>query len=477
VEIVKENNGELSAILKCTLHKDDYAPKVEDALKKYTKKIDLKGFRKGQVPVGVVKKMYGNAILAEEVNNILQDALYKYLEDEKIQILGQPMPQDGQHVVFEINDLQDYQFNYEIGISPDADLSYMSKLPAYEQYAIEIDEKMLDEEVDGMRVRYGKRTSPDEVQGEDIIYVEFKELNEDGSPKEGGWENSTSFNVNMIIAGPTKEEVLAMKKGDSVNLNVFESFDKDRESVGKYMLNAKDEELAAIGNMFKMTLSNISRQEKAELNEEFFSALYADGSVTTEAEMRNKIKEDLTKYFSAQTEKKVIQQLGKDLIENAHLSFPDAFLKRWIKASNEKPVTDEELEKDYPGFTKELTWNIIVGKVAKENELKVEYAEILQRTREIVQNQLLQYGMGYMPDEQLDNFGKRFLEDKRHIQRTHETLLEEKVLYRLKQDINIVEKPISLDAYNELMKSEAAAHDHDHEHHDHDHEHEHEHQH
>jgi len=193
--------------------------------------------------------------------------------------------------------------------------------------------------------------------------------------------------------------------------------------------------------------------------------------------MRDKIKDDLTKYFNAQTEKKVLQQLGKDLIEKANLSFPDAFLKRWIKASNEKPVTDEELEKDYPGFTKELTWNIIVGKVAKDNELKVEYAEILQRTREIVQNQLLQYGMGYMPDEQLDNFGKRFLEDKRHIQRTHETLLEEKVLYRLKQDINIVEKPISLDAYNELMKSEAAAHDHDHEHHDHDHEHEHEHQH
>ena len=178
--------------------------------------------------------------------------------------------------------------------------------------------------------------------------------------------------------------------------------------------------------------------------------------------MRNKISSDLSSYFNDQTLKRVLTKLGRDLISNTKMDLPVTFLKKWIKSSNEKPITDEDLERDYPDFEKQLKWDLIQNKVAKENELQVEYAEILQRTRQIVQNQLLQYGLGYLPEEQLDRFADRYLKDKNHIRKTHETLLEEKVLYRLKQDINIVMNPISLEEYNTILKEETEVHHHEH---------------
>lgn len=454
MEISRENVATLTDRLSIKIATTDYLPIVDKALKKYAQKVDVKGFRKGLVPVGMVKKMYGNSILAEEVNTLLQDELYKYLEDNKIDILGQPLPVNDQKITLEINKPEDYVFMYEIGLQPTFTLNHLDSKPSYDQEAIIIEDKMLDEEIDVLRNRFGVNESPDDLMENDIVYVEVKEVNADGSDKEDAYSNATSFNVNMLLAGAKKEAFLKLKKGDSIVLNVFEVFDKSRTDVMKFILNAKPEQYDSLGDFYKMTVSNINRLKPADLDEAFFKQAFAGGDINSEAEMRAKISADLKEYFMKTTERKVLQDLAKDLIDKTEMQYPTEFLKRWIKASNEKPISDEQIENEFDAFTKELKWSMICGKVTKENEMQVTPEEIKQYTRQMVQNQLIQYGLGYMPDEQLDNFGKRYMEDKKHVQKTHELLLEEKVMNHLKQFIVINEKPISLEAFNK--KHEAA---------------------
>ena len=467
MEIVRENIGTLNDKLICKVEISDYSEKVDKALKGYAKKVDIKGFRKGMVPAGVVKKMYGNSVLAEEVNNVLNDAIYKYIEDNKLEILGQPLPLESQKVELEINTPSDYTFAYEIGLQPAVELTHLASKPVYDQEAIVIDDKLLNEEIEHMQKKHGKNESPDDIQDNDIIYVELVEVNADGTSKENGVTNSTSFNIDILKTGDDKNKILALKKGDSVVLNIFEAFERERESVLKHILNVKEEEADTVGDTFKMTLSNVNRLVPAALTQEFFDLVYGPGIINSEEEMRARITEELKAYFAKQTEVKVMQALAKDLIDKTDVELPTEFLKRWIKVSNEKEISEEQIEKDFPAFEKELKWSIIIGKISKEQSFTVEMEEIKQRTREIVQNQLIQYGMGAMPNEQLDNFGQRYMDDKRHIQKTHEILLEEKVLNHLKQFIVINEKPISLEAYSQRAQSEHA--EHDHEGHDHEH--------
>lgn len=453
MQISRENVATLTDKIIIKIATTDYLPKVEKSLKKYAQKVDVKGFRKGLVPIGMVKKMYGNSILAEEINTMLQDELYKYLEDNKIDILGQPLPVNDQKINLEINTPEDYEFQYEIGLQPTFTLSHIDAKPKYDQDAIEITDKMLEEEIDMLTKRFGKNDSPDDLQENDIVYIELKEVNEDGSDKENAYTNSTSFNTNMIKASAKKDEFMKMKKGDSIVLDVFEAFDKSREDVMKFILNAKPEQYDTLGTFYKMTVSNTNRLVPATMDEAFFAQAFPNGDVTSEEGMRAKITADLKDYFMKSTERTVLQQLAKDLIDKTEMQYPTEFLKRWIKASNEKPISDEQIENEFDAFTKELKWSMICGKVTKENEMQVTPEEIKQYTRQMVQNQLIQYGLGYMPDEQLDNFGKRYMDDKKHIQRTHELLLEEKVMNHLKQFIVINEKPISLEDYNKKMEA------------------------
>ena len=400
MEIVRENISKLNDILSITLGVNDYSEKVEKALRNTAKKVDIKGFRKGMVPAGVVKKMYGNSVLAEEVNTILNDAIHNYIEENKLDILGQPLPVEDQKVTLEINTPIDYTFKYEIGLQPSFTLSHIESKPSYDQEEIVIDDKLLNDEVEHMQKRHGSNESPDDIAENDIIYVELVEVNADGSTKEGGVMNSTSFNVDILKAGDDKNKIMGLKKGDSVVLNIFEAFERERESVLKHILNVKEEEAANLGDTFKVTLSNVNRLVNASLDQAFFDKVYGPGIINSEDEMRARITEELKAYFAKQTEVKVLQELAKDLIDKTEMDMPSDFLKRWIKVSNEKEITDEQLEKDFPAFEKELKWSLIVGKVSKEQEFKVEMEEIQQRTREIVQNQLIQYGMGAMPNEQ-----------------------------------------------------------------------------
>lgn len=458
---ISHSNSDVQTIqIQCVLGPDDYKNKVTEALKKYSKKIDLKGFRKGQVPAGLVKKMYGNSILAEELNTLVQDSINQYLETNSFEILGQPLPLDNQKMDLQIDAPSEYSFLFEVGIAPEFTISLGDQV--YEQYEIIVDEKMINEEVDILRKRNGKQTDADTVEEKDILYAELVELTEDGIKKEGGITNSTSFNTD-IFKDEFRSQVLGLKVGDAISIPLYDALDRDKDSVNKFILNIKADELAEEpGNQFQLTIQNISRLQEAELNPELFDKLYEPGTIIDEEGMRNKISSDLSSYFNDQTLKRVLTKLGRDLISNTKMDLPVTFLKKWIKSSNEKPITDEDLERDYPDFEKQLKWDLIQNKVAKENELQVEYAEILQRTRQIVQNQLLQYGLGYLPEEQLDRFADRYLKDKNHIRKTHETLLEEKVLYRLKQDINIVMNPISLEEYNTILKEETEVHHHEH---------------
>lgn len=475
MQITKEQIDQLNAIVKLKISPEDYQEKVDNALKKYSKQVQIKGFRKGFVPLGMVKKMYGNSILAEEVNRLLQDELFKYLDEQKIEVLGQPLPMDNQQVELDINKQQDYVFDYEIGIAPELKLDFFDKKPTYEQIMVDITDKMIDEEVENIRMRHGKQTFPDDIAENDVLYVTLTELNADGSEKENGVQNATSFNENSFKDN-VKKEVFKMKKGDKIQINIWESFEREKNAVAKFMLNVEENRIDEISPLFNMEVTNISRLEPAELNEAFFLAQFGEG-VDSEEAMRNHIKQNLETYFGANTERSMLNQVGRDLLEKSQIALPEAFLKKWIKATNEKPITEEQIDKEFPAFENQLKWDLIMNHVAREKELKVEADEIRNRARALVQNQLLQYGLGYLPDEQLDQFAKRYMDDKNFIRKTHEQILEEKVLSSFKDRIHVTEKKLSLEEYNKFVEEQNAQHHHHHHEHDHDHEHEHDHAH
>ena len=477
MNITQEKISDLKSLVKINLKKEDYEPKVLDQIKKLAKKADIKGFRKGMVPMGVVKKMYGNSVVAEEINNALNDQMWHYLQENKIDVLGQPIPAADQELLdLDINNLKDVNFSYEIGLAPEIDLSYIEKAKPFDKYKITVTDEMINEEIERIRKRFSSYQYPDDVEQNDILSLTIEELNEDGSLKEGGVSTVSSVMMDMIKP-EHQAAFLAMTKQGSIEANIWDMIDRDREATAKNILNLTEpKHTDHIGNKFKLTLNNITRAIPAEMNEEFFTKVYGDNGVKTEAEMRDLIKKELDSYFDGQTDGYLINDLYKAIIENVNFPLPDDFMKRWIKVANEKSVSDEEIEKDYPRFAKQLRWDLITRKLIRENNIENTAEEVKDAVRQKTIQQLYSYGLRDLGGEWVEQFIAKQMADKEQIKQTGEQLLTDKVMLLVKSKVKLNEKPISLEGFklmadtvNALAEQEEAGHDHDHTGHDHKH--------
>jgi trigger factor len=433
------------------LEKKDYEPQVQSALKKYSKQIQVKGFRPGMVPIGMVKKMYGNGVLAEELNRILSETAYKYIEENKLEVLAQPIPAENQSLSIDINNLQDVDYAFEIGHAPEVDLGFLESTSAFTKYEIEITDKMIDDEVDRIRKRFATYEYPDSVAENDIVSVLLEELDESGNVKEGGVNNSTSLMTDML-KDDAKSILLSLKNNDTFNYNIFELMDRDREAVGKNVLNITiKEELDAVGDNFKFTITNITRSKPAELNQEFFDKVYGEGKIATEQEMRDFIKNDLKDYFDGRTDSQLINEIYKVVMDKSDFPLPDSFLKRWIELTNEKPITKEQVENDYPAFAKGIRWSLIKGKVMKQQNLEVTEEDVKNKVRSNVIYQLYGYGLSNIGDEWIENFVEKQMADKQHVRRAVDQIEDDKVLDFIKSKVLLQPEAIALDAFNELI--------------------------
>jgi trigger factor len=448
--ITEEKVGSMLAKVRVNLKKEDYEPNVKKQIKTLAKQVAIKGFRPGMVPLDLVKKMYGNGVLVEELNKVLNDEVYKYINDNKIEIIASPIPANDQKLDIDINSLKDVDFEYELALAPAIDLGFIEN-EAFTKYRIKAEEKMLDEEVDRMQKRFATYEYPEVVGETDVLTFSIEELNADGTTKEGGQNTVTTLTVDLL-KDDAKAKVLPLKKQDSFTYNVFELMDRDRESVAKNILNMNDlTKLSEVGSNFKLTLNNITRSVPAVINEEFFVKAFGENGPKTIEEMRTNIKNDLEAYFDGQTDSFLVNEIYKTVVEKAEFPLPDEFLKRWINITNEKPVTEEQVEEEYPGFAKSLRWSLVQRKVITENNIEVTQEEVTDRVRANMIQQLYSYGLKNVGEDWVEQFVQKQLADKKVVSQTREQLLEDKVLGYLKSKLSIAEQNTTLEEFKALV--------------------------
>lgn len=451
--ITHEKTNELLSRIKVELKKEDYEPQVKKQIKNLGKQVAIKGFRPGMVPPDLVKKMYGNSVLAEELNRVLNDEVYKYIQQNNLDIIASPVPAEGQKLDIDVYNIQDILFEYEIGHAPSIDLSHLQSASGITKYVVLTEDKMVDEEMDRIRKRFATYEYPDTVGETDILSITIEELNEDGSVKEGGVNTVSSVMVDLINE-PYKSQLLQLKKQESFEGNVFELMDRDREAIAKNILNMNDLALLeTVGNKFRFTLNNITRSKPAEINEEFFQKVYGENGPKSEAEMRASIKGDLDAYFDGQTDSYLVNDVFKAVMDGTEIPLPDEFLKRWIKISNEKPISDEEVERDYPQFTRSLRWSLIQRKVVREQNIEATDEEVKNKVRNNVIQQLYGYGLRNMGEAWVEQFVDKQAADPKVISQTRDELIADKVLDYLKTIVKLSKKEVSLDEFKAIAET------------------------
>ena len=449
-KVVRENLDDLSAKLTVSITKDDYEPKLKSELNKYRKKVNMKGFRPGKAPIGIIKKMYGKAILADVINDQLQSELSNYLSEEKINILGQPLPtEDQEKFDFSINNLIDFSFDFEIGLAPEFELQGLSEGTTLKEYAVTVPAEMIEEDLLQVRNRVGERVSTTEtIVEKDIIKLNAEELDGDRL-KENGWATTFTLLVEMIADEDLKKEVLTKKAGDKIQFDIYKlEKDKTEEYVRKYMLNVEDADSdREIGADFEATIEEVTRLEPAELNQEFFDKFFGEGAVNSEEEAKAKLEEDISKYFQKQAESLLFRDAQDFLLEENKLNLPDTFLKKWIKATNEG-MNEKSIEKDYEGFAKNLQWSLIRSKIVDQFKLEVNEEELLEGFKERIRS----YFGGYGDELVVLNTANRLMQDEKQVDQLYNELMADKIFHAVKGAITVKPEKIEKDKFEEVLK-------------------------
>jgi trigger factor len=442
----QEVNAE-TALLTVQVSPADYQSKVAASLEKYRKQAKIPGFRPGKVPMGLIQKQYGKGVLAEEMNKLVSDALYAYVQENKLEILGNPIPKEGTEVKGDFDNPGDFEFVYEIGYSPAIDLKLNNK-SKYDYVQVKIDDKLIDQQIDDLRRRYGKMTSADEVNDSDMILAQFVELNEDGSIKEGGIMHSSTTSMEFVEDKKVKKTLVGKKVGDKVTVSATAITRGDSDKAA--MLGIKPEELANHSDSYQMTINDIKRMELAELNQDLFDKLFGEGAISSEKELRERIGADLKQMFANDSDRLLTREVYRDLVENTPVNLPNDFLKRWIQLSNEKPITIEQIEADYDSYAKDLKWQLIQGHIFKANDIKLDNAEVIEFTKGLIANQFAQYGIPAPEDAELTKQAAGALQNREEANRIYDMLAETKLTQYFKNTVKLNSKEISYDEFVEL---------------------------
>jgi trigger factor len=442
MNISKKDINALTAELSITLAPQDYESKVENAIKKVQKQVSMPGFRPGKVPVSLVKKQHGKSILVDEINKILNETLYNYINENKIEILGNPMPKEDSKIDFDAQ--VEWTFNYELGLTPQFDLK-LDDSHSFEYNVVKIDDDLVEKYIKDVKRNYGKPSNPEVAEAKDVLYIDIVELDADNNVVAGGIFKSTSIGIDRLKNEAAKAKLIGVKKEDKIIINANELYDT---AVDKSISLAIDKEVAENFNSnLQLTIRNIARMEDAELNQELFDKLYGAGTINSETEFKDKIKSELAVLFSQDTDRKFVETVEKTLVEKLNISLPDDFLKRWLMAVNEKPLTKDQLEAEYPSYAKSMQWKLIENKIIKNNNIAVTIDEAKEEASNYVRSQFARYGQ--VPEEtEVAKIVDGILKKEQEAQKIFEGLYSKKVLDVLKTSCKLETKEVS---YNDFF--------------------------
>ena len=449
MNITRENISDLNALLKVEIKKDDYAESVEKVLRDYRKKANVKGFRPGMVPIGMIKKMYGKAVQLDEINKLVSDNIRKYLTDEKIEILGDPLPNNDENEHIDFDTQEDFEFKFEVGLTPQFELN-LSKKNKVTCYNITIDEKMRNDYISNYTRRFGEFKNEEITGDTDMLKGNIAAIGEDGEPvPEGPAAENAALTISVIKDEDIKKIFIGKKKGDTIDFDLRKALPNDYEIAG--ILRKQKDEVADVNGMFRFSIAEINRFVPAEINKELFDKIYGEGVVSTEEEFNAKVEEEITKNLKNESDYKIGVDIKKLVLEKTEFDLPEDFLKRWLLAVNEK-TTQEQIDKEFDTFKKDLKWQLIRNKVAKENEIKITEEELHHEAENITRYQFQQYGLFYASDEQIHNYAHEMLNKEEDAKRIAERILEEKAIEKLRDVVKLEDKNITAEEFNKLFE-------------------------
>ncbi|HZJ20341.1 MAG TPA: trigger factor [Pricia sp.] len=436
MNITKEQIDDLNAVVTVAITKDDYQDKVDKILKDYRKQANIPGFRKGQVPLGLIKKQYGKSILVDEVNKLLQDNLNKYLTEEKLDVLGNPLPKQRDNFDW---DNEELAFEFELGLAPDFKVSLDTKKPIT-RYKIVADKKMVNEQVERMQKQYGKLVSKTEVSKKDEVTGTFKNEEEE-------IDNKATLELDKIKSKKSLETLKGKKAGDSITVKTKGLFKEDY--LLSSVLGVSQEKAKDLNIEVTFTIAEINEREPAELNQELFDKLFGEGKITSEKEMKERIKEDTEKQFEQQADQKLLNDVTEYFIDNTKFELPSEFLTKWIQMTGEEPLTEDQANAEYEKSEKGLRYQLIEGKIIQENGIQLQLEELKEFAKGFIRSQMAQFGQLNPKEEELDTIAARVLGNQDEAKRLSEQLMSQKLLNLYKEKANLKTKEMN---YEDFIK-------------------------
>jgi len=434
MNITKENIDTLNAVVKIDVTQDDYQNKVAEILQDYRKKANIPGFRKGHVPMSLIKKQYAKPVMIDEVNKLLQEALNKFLVEEKLDILGNPLPKAQEDFSW---DTDAFSFEFEVGLAPEFEVNLKPK-KAITQYKIVADKKMLDNQTANMQESYGKIISQAEVVENSNVTGTF--LNE-----EKEIEKKSTFKLDKIKGKSNLKMFVGTKVGDVIVLKTKGLFTDDH--LLQNHLGISHDDAHGLNIEVQFTVEEISFTEPAALNQELFDKLFGKDAVKTEKEFRARLKEDAEKQFEQQSDQQLLNAVTESLIENTKFDLPAEFLQKWLAVAGEEPLTDEAAAAEYNRSEKGLRYQLIEGKISKDNDLQVTFDELKEFAKGFIKSQMAQYGNPNPEEKELEEIADRILSNQEEAKRLSEQLMSQKLLTFFKENVKLKIKEISFDDF------------------------------
>ena len=450
MNITRENTDNVNAVIKITIEKEDYEPKLEEKLKEYRQKADMPGFRPGRAPLGLIKKRFGKSLLIDEVNTLLSQKLTSYLMEEKLQILGEPLGNEEQQKPIDWDKDENFEFAFDIALAPEIEVP-LDEEDKINYYKIKVSDEMIDEQVEMIKSQLGENKEVEEVKEKGTMRGDFVQLDDEGNEMEDGIHpEGVLLAVDLIKDKDIQKEFIGKKKGDTVVFDPVKAYEDVHEV--QHMLNISHEQAHELNSAFKFTINETLEFEKAELNEELYKKIYGeDTEVKTEEDLRKRLQEELAANLVHSSEQRFAFDVRDTLVEKVNPELPETFLKRWLRVAN-KDVTEEQIEQDFDGFLKDLKWQLIKENIIKENELKVAEEEAFDFAKQLAQAQYAQYGIPNVPEDQLESFAKMILEKQEEKERLYNKLLEDKVVTVVKDKVSLNEKEVTQEEFTELSK-------------------------
>ena len=436
MKVSKKDVDKLNSVLSVEIQKKDYESNVDKVLKDYRKRANIPGFRKGHTPIGLIKKQYGMSVKVDEINKLMQKGLSDYLNTEKLAILGNPIPVEKNEIDWNSDVLA---FDFEIGLSPEFDVNLKNKkaIPSYE---IDVDKKMIDDQIKNIQNQYGKLVSRDKVE-------DGFEINGTFSNVEFEVENKSNFKLENIKGKSNKEILSNLKLGESIDLKTKGLF--KNESDLSFHLKLNDENKDKIKTV-NFSLNEINERQPADLDQELFDKLFGKDSVKTVTELKKKLKSDAESNFVNQTDQKLLNDVTEYLIENTKFNLPDEFLKKWMQTAGEKKLSVVEAESEYEKSEKGLRYQLIEAKLIEQNDIKIDPSQIKNFAKELIKSQMKQYGQNNPDEKELESISQRILSNKEEVKRISDQLLSKKLIELFKSNLKFKNNKVTYDKFIEM---------------------------